>query len=110
MNWFKVAIAAGAFEEQTIEGTDKLSASAKTLRMQVTQKAPQKTPTRRERVPQVAALATGASDSDKKLIDATSRGQKAVVHRLLEEGAHVNARNKFGWTVLHLAARSGNEE
>ncbi|KAI9768827.1 MAG: hypothetical protein M1840_004641 [Geoglossum simile] len=166
MNWFKAAIVAGAFEEQTLEDAssgeddlgqswegpqhatagqsviesfdplsiqntlirnpasleaqstqipttqkatsspavlpaDELSTSANT---QVTQNASQKVPTRRERTPRVAALIAWAFRYDKELINAASQGQEAVVRRLLEKGADVNAENKYGSTALNQAA------
>jgi ankyrin repeat protein len=109
MNWFKVAIATGAFEEQTLGGTDEPSTSVKTQHMQVTQKAPRKAPTRRGCVPLVAALVAWVFRYDKELINAASQGQGAVVQRLLKKGADVNAKNMNGQTALRCAADKGRE-
>jgi ankyrin repeat protein len=36
-------------------------------------------------------------------------GHEAVIRLLLEKGAEINAKGKFGWTPLSLAAGSGHE-
>ena len=35
-------------------------------------------------------------------------GRETVVRLLLENGASVDAKDEFGWTALHRAARSGS--
>jgi ankyrin repeat protein len=42
------------------------------------------------------------------LHSATSRGDAAMVRRLLEKGADPNAKQQGGWTPLHNAAAQGN--
>ena len=41
---------------------------------------------------------------------ATSRGDAAMVRKLLERGAHPDARQQGGWTSLHNAAAQGHVE
>ena len=44
------------------------------------------------------------------LHSATSRGDAAMVRKLLEKGADPNAKQQGGWTALHNAASQGNVE
>ncbi|OCK73197.1 hypothetical protein K432DRAFT_259244, partial [Lepidopterella palustris CBS 459.81] len=37
-------------------------------------------------------------------------GHRVVSELLIKGGAHVNHRGFHGWTALHYACRSGNEE
>ena len=92
MDWFKTAVASGAFEEQTLED----------------RRAPLKSPMRGGRVTRVATLIAWVLRYDKELINAASLGQKMVVQRLLEKGADVNAK-RDGLTALQWAARFGYE-
>jgi len=44
------------------------------------------------------------------LHSATSRGDAALIRKLLEKGADPNAKQQGGWTALHNAAAQGNLE
>lgn len=40
---------------------------------------------------------------------AAERGHEKVVRLLLDQGANIDAWNKYGWTALHFAAENGHE-
>lgn len=46
----------------------------------------------------------------RSLDEAATLGQKEMVERILAEGADVNARNKDGFTLLHVAASQGHRD
>ena len=54
--------------------------------------------------------AEGQNALNKKLMDAAEKGNTNIVADLLDMGAQVDARNPFGWTVLHWAARNGKTD
>ena len=54
--------------------------------------------------------AEGQNALNKKLMDAAEKGNTNAVADLLDMGAQVDARNPFGWTVLHWAARNGKTD
>ena len=54
------------------------------------------------------AMQTHATD-DSPLFEAVKKGDKAAVEVLLAKGADISAKNKDGWTPLHLAAYRDNK-
>ena len=54
--------------------------------------------------------AEGQNALNKKLMDAAEKGNTNIVADLLDMGAQVDARNPFGWTVLHWAATNGHTD
>ena len=56
----------------------------------------------------VALLTGAAAPDDEEFLDATKRGDVAVVRSLLKEGADPNASQGDGLSALHLAAQEGN--
>ena len=46
---------------------------------------------------------------DRRLLDAASSGDTDSVRRLLDQGANIEVRDANGFTVLHYAAKGGNE-
>ncbi|KAI9780749.1 MAG: hypothetical protein M1839_006536 [Geoglossum umbratile] len=127
MNWFKAAVDTGAFDQpledasssqicesgsgQLREDTQHktavtgLSTGAKTLHMQI----PQKASTGKKLAPRLAVLIGWALRYDKELANAASQGQTAATQVLLEKGANANSKGKYGWTALHCAAYNGCE-
>ncbi|KAH0537212.1 hypothetical protein FGG08_005991, partial [Glutinoglossum americanum] len=106
----QIVITQKATSSPTFLPTDELSTGAKTLHMQVTQKVPRNAPTRRERVPRVAALIAWVLGYNKELINAARQGQETVVQQLLEKGADVNAKDGYHKKpALHWAAQDGHE-
>ncbi|KAH0562061.1 hypothetical protein GP486_003233 [Trichoglossum hirsutum] len=51
----------------------------------------------------------GNRSLDSILMIASIRGYEKVVRRLLEQGANVNAKDRYGYTALHWTAMNGNE-
>jgi serine/threonine protein kinase len=47
---------------------------------------------------------------NEKLLEASEKGDVEKVKKLLKEGANVNAKGKYGWTPLHMAAKNGHIE
>ncbi|QOJ78899.1 ankyrin repeat domain-containing protein [Infirmifilum lucidum] len=47
---------------------------------------------------------------DRELLEAAARGDYGKVKELLDRGADVNTRDKYGWTPLHYAADGGHLE
>src|SRR5687767_6935718 len=114
MNCFKTTIAAGASREQKLEDTSNSPTGEDDLGQswedsQVTRSVPQKVPTRKGRIPGVAALVAWVFRYNKKLVNVARLGQEQVVRRLLEKGAKVAAKDGSGWTALHWAAYRGHE-
>ncbi|XP_042882906.1 adhesion G protein-coupled receptor L2-like isoform X2 [Penaeus japonicus] len=58
----------------------------------------------------VLSSSSASSYKGLDLSDAVKVGSLERVSRLLEQGVQVDARDKQGWTPLHNAANSGNEE
>ena len=50
------------------------------------------------------------NELNQQLIKAAEEGNLADVQGLIKQGADVNAKNKYGWTPLRLAARRGHTE
>ena len=46
----------------------------------------------------------------KTLHEAAAKGDLDEVKRHLENGANVNAKDKYGWTPLHEASNNGHKE
>jgi|ETN07SMinimDraft_1059922.scaffolds.fasta_scaffold27627_4 ankyrin repeat protein len=57
-----------------------------------------------------AVVLVGCGNLDRALIDAARDGSIALVRRELSRGADVNAKDKDGFTPLHLAANKGHKE
>ena len=45
-----------------------------------------------------------------RLLKAIEKGNLELVKELLEQGAEINARDKYGWTALHFASLYGHLE
>ncbi|MEE8055712.1 MAG: ankyrin repeat domain-containing protein, partial [Gammaproteobacteria bacterium] len=58
----------------------------------------------------VITSARADREQDFLLLDAAKEGKTGTVRALLEEGAMVNMRNRFGNTPLLYAARGGHTE
>ena len=54
------------------------------------------------------ANATDSDEEDTALMKASFKGHRDIVQLLCERGADVNAKDKDGYTALHLAVQSGN--
>ena len=54
-------------------------------------------------------LLLGGCDNNTELMKAALHGELEEVEAKIQAGEDVNARNKYGWTALHLAARSGRQ-
>ena len=49
-------------------------------------------------------------DIDEKLLNACEVGDLEKIKQLLENGADVNAKDKYGWTALRYASSWGHKE
>ncbi len=50
------------------------------------------------------------NELNKSLLQAAAKGDIAQVKSLLSKGADVNAKDKFGWTALHIATAQGSQD
>jgi len=60
--------------------------------------------------PGVMDLTNNDNDGEMALHSASCRGHVEVVYYLLDQGAYINARDRFGETCLYLACMEGHLE